>query len=155
MPAHLPRERVIVPAPPCCQGLCRSPKPEPEGGKGIRRKRRKHGLCRRCCVGFSAQSQLGDAAARQVTGENSFRFPVRHLLPFQGSVDRQRPFHPLPYYASGVKNLTAQSILIERSLNAMQVLDFFRHPMGGSGASCANLQDPPVCLYIKGENMTA
>src|SRR6516164_2561019 len=92
---------------------------------------------------------------RQVTGENSFRFPVRHLPPLEGSVDRQRPFHPLPYDASGVENLTPQSFLIERSLNAMQVLNFFRHSMGGSGASCADLQDASVCLYVKGENMTA
>ena len=137
------------------QGLLRSPKPEPESGESIRGKRRKHGLCGRCCVGFSAQSQLGDTAARQVTGENSFRFPVRHLPPLEGSVDRQRPFHPLPYDASGVENLTPQSFLIERSLNAMQVLNFFRHSMGGSGASCADLQDASVCLYVKGENMAA
>ena len=72
-----------------------------------------------------------------------------------GIGQRERPFQPLPYHTVYVQNLIAQSLRIERGLNAMQVFNSLRHPMGCSGAGCANLQHPALHLDVEGENMPA
>jgi len=54
-----------------------------------------------------------------------------------------------------VQRLTAKPLRIESHLNAMEVFDTFRHPVGCPGAARADLQDAAVHLYIERQNMAA
>ena len=82
-------------------------------------------------------------------------FSERQLPPQGGIRIAQRPFHPLPDNAVGIEHLIAQAFLVERGLNAMQILDAFRHPVSRSRARSADLQDTAMRLHIEGEDVAA
>jgi len=80
---------------------------------------------------------------------------VRQWRP-RGAVERwQRPCELLAHGAFGVEHLIAKTILIERRLHAMQILDAFGHPVRGARARRADLQHAAMDLNIECEDVAA
>ena len=101
-------------------------------------------------------STLSDpASGLHMSAKRRIDMSERQLPPHGEIGITQRPFQPLPDDAVGIDHLITQAFLVERGLNAMQILDLLRHSVRGSRTGCRDLQHAAMHLNIEGEDMTA